>query len=154
MPRRHALADIHDAFRAYFYVLTGLKTLCGGVAPHEDWRQERTELLKFRWSTKTPATLGWHSMGRTSITLYPNATRGTVAETMLHELIHAVDFGADPAYRMISIEGHKKHDEAFWALMTLAAREAFDLPEWLILFEDGQLGKYLDRIGWTLPAWR
>ncbi len=152
MPRRHPLADVHAVLHVYFHHLTGLRALGGGQVPHEDWRTEVTERLKFRWSSKRPATLGWHSEGRTSITLFPDATPGMIAETMLHELVHAADLAVDVRLRSASEEDHRKHGPSFWKAFNRAAHDAFDVEESYLFRWDGHLGYYLDDEGWRFPG--
>ena len=127
--------------RKLFYYLTGTTTLNAGKTVPAWWREARTRDLKFRWYSKPPGHYGWHQDGKVSVVLAPDITYHCIAETMLHELVHAVSLTND-------LDGHP---EAFYQILTLAAQEAFDMPESVELTGDDQLTYWLESHNWVMP---
>lgn len=125
-----------------FYYLTGTSVLNRGEPVPDWWRVARTADLRLRWHSRPPGYYGWHQDGKISVALASDTTYYSIAETMLHELIHAVSLTND-------LDGHP---EAFYAILTLAAQEAFDMPESVELTGDDQLTYWLETANWTMPV--
>ena len=128
--------------RDLFYTLTGTTVLNNGDSISEAWRQERVNTLQFRWHSTPPSYYGWHEKGKTAIALAADISICSVAETMLHELVHAVCLTDE-------LDGHPP---LFYEILTLAAQEAFDMPDSVELTGDEQLTYWLQSVNWSLPA--